>query len=98
MTFQKDAEKSERKVLHKLVDFRDQRVLEVGCGEGRLTWEYARSAQQVIGIDPDPDAIHVAHYDMPSELRKTTAFACASSLDLPFPHETFDIALLSWSL
>ena len=98
MTFQKDAEKYERKALHKLVDFKDQRVLEVGCGEGRLTWEYARSARRVVGIDPDPDAIHVAHHDMPSELRKTTAFACASALDLPFPHETFDIALLSWSL
>lgn len=98
MTFQKDAEKYERKALHKLVDFRNQRVLEVGCGEGRLTWEYAHLAQQVAGIDPDPDAIHVAYYDMPSELRKTTAFACASSLHLPFPHERFDIALLSWSL
>jgi ubiquinone/menaquinone biosynthesis C-methylase UbiE len=98
MTFQKDAEKHERKALHKLVDFKNQRVLEVGCGEGRLTWEYARSAGWVVGIDPDPDAIHVAYYDMPSNLRKTTAFACASSLNLPFAHETFDIALLSWSL
>jgi ubiquinone/menaquinone biosynthesis C-methylase UbiE len=98
MTFQKDAEKSERKALHKLVDFRNQCVLEVGCGEGRLTWEYAHLAQQVIGIDPDPDAIHVAHYDMPPELHKTTVFACASSLHLPFSHERFDIALLSWSL
>jgi ubiquinone/menaquinone biosynthesis C-methylase UbiE len=98
MTFQKDAEKSERKALHKLVDFRNQCVLEVGCGEGRLTWEYAHLARQVAGIDPDPEAIRVAYYDMPPELRKTTAFACASSLHLPFPHETFDIALLAWSL
>jgi ubiquinone/menaquinone biosynthesis C-methylase UbiE len=98
MSHQKDAEKHERKALHKLVDFRNQRVLEVGCGEGRLTWEYAHLAQRVVGIDPDPEAIHVAHYDMPSELRRMTAFTCASSLNLPFPHETFDIALLSWSL
>ena len=98
MTFQKDAEHFETKALHKLVDFSGQRVLEVGCGEGRLTWEYARSAKQVLGIDPDPDAVRVANYDMPDELRKTTAFACASSLKLPFSHESFDIALLSWSL
>lgn len=98
MTLQKDVEKSERKFLHKLVDFSDQRVLEVGCGEGRLTWEYARSAKQVVGIDPDSDAVRVASYDMPDELRKTTTFACASSLKLPFPTESFDIALLSWSL
>jgi len=98
MSFQKDPEKSEAKALHRLVDFSNQRVLEIGCGEGRLTWSYARSARQVVGIDPDPDAIRVAHYDMPADLRKTTTFACASSLNLPFPHETFDIALLSWSL
>ena len=98
MTFQKDAEKYETKALHRLVDFSGQRVLEVGSGEGRLTWNYAGSAQQVVGIDPDPDAVRVANYDMPFELRKTTTFACASSLNLPFPHETFNIALLSWSL
>jgi ubiquinone/menaquinone biosynthesis C-methylase UbiE len=98
MTFQKDAEQNEIRALHKLVDFSGQRMLEVGCGEGRLTWEYAHTAKQVLGIDPDPDAVRVAHYDMPDELRKTTTFACASSLKLPFPHEKFDIALLSWSL
>jgi ubiquinone/menaquinone biosynthesis C-methylase UbiE len=98
MTFQKDLEKYEIKALQRLVDFKGQRVLEVGCGEGRLTWEYARSAKQVTGIDPDSDAVRVANYDMPADLRTTTTFACASSLHLPFPHETFDIALLSWSL
>ena len=96
--FQKDPEKSEKKYLQRLVDFGGRRVLEVGCGEGRLTWTYARSARQVVGIDPDMDSIRVAHYDMPSDLRKMTTFACASALDLPFPHERFDIALLSWSL
>jgi len=98
MTFQKDVEKSERKFLHKFVDFNDQRVLEVGSGEGRLTWEYALTAKQIMGIDPDPDAVRVANYDMPDDLRRSTAFACASSLNIPFPDECFDIALLSWSL
>lgn len=98
MTFQKDPEKSESKFLRKLVDFSGRHVLEIGCGEGRLTWNYADAARQVVGIDSDLDALRVAHYDMPSDLRKTTAFACASALNLPFPHETFDIALLSWSL
>jgi ubiquinone/menaquinone biosynthesis C-methylase UbiE len=98
MTFQKDAEQYEIKALHRLVDVKDRRVLEVGCGEGRLTWRYARSAKQVVGIDPDSDAVRVANYDMPDDLRKSTVFACASSLQLPFPNEIFDIALLSWSL
>ena len=98
MALQKDVEKHETKALHKLVVFKDQRVLEVGCGEGRLTWEYARAARQIVGVDPDSDALRVASYDVPDDLRKTTTFACASSLKLPFPNESFDIALLSWSL
>jgi ubiquinone/menaquinone biosynthesis C-methylase UbiE len=98
MTFQKDTEKSENNVLDRLVDFTGQHVLEVGSGEGRLTWKYAASARQVTCIDSDTDAVRVANYDMSADLRQTTSFACASSLHLPFPHETFDIALLSWSL
>jgi ubiquinone/menaquinone biosynthesis C-methylase UbiE len=98
MTFQKDAEKYETKTLHRLVDFSGRRVLEVGSGEGRLTWNYAGSARQVVGIDSDSDSVRVANYDMPVDLRKMTTFACASSLNLPFSRETFDIALLSWSL
>jgi SAM-dependent methyltransferase len=29
------------------------RVLEVGCGEGRLAWSMAKSGHQVVAIDPD---------------------------------------------
>lgn len=98
MTFQKDPEKSEIKYLRKLADFGGKHVLEIGSGEGRLTWRYAGSARRVTGVDPDRDSLRVAYYDMPPILRPTTTFVCASALSLPFPHETFDIALLAWSL
>jgi ubiquinone/menaquinone biosynthesis C-methylase UbiE len=98
MSFQKDSERLETRFLHRLADFTGKHVLEVGSGEGRLTWRYAGSAGRVTGIDPDRDALRVASYDMPSALRNKTTFTCASALALPFPTETFDIALLSWSL
>lgn len=98
MTLQKDAEGNEKKHLHKLVDFTNRRVLEIGCGEGRLTWRYAEAAQNVVGIDPDRNSLRVASYDRPSDLEGMVHFASAEAEHLPFRKETFDIALLSWSL
>lgn len=98
MTLQKDAERNEAKYLHAFAAFTGRRVLEVGCGEGRMTWQYAKTAQSIIGVDPDRDALRVATVDRPVDLQSTVLFACSDSQQLPFPKETFDIAILAWSL
>lgn len=98
MTFQKDPEHNETKHLKKFADFTGRRVLEVGCGEGRLTWRYAGKAAFVAGVDTDLDALRVAAYDRPSDLKSKVHFANVAAEFLPFRKETFDIALLSWSL
>ncbi len=97
-TVQKDPEQNEIKHLRQFVDFTGKRVLEVGCGEGRLTWRYAASAQSVTGIDLDKDAVRVANYDRPDGLKNSVHFANSEAEYLPFRKETFDIALLAWSL
>jgi ubiquinone/menaquinone biosynthesis C-methylase UbiE len=97
VTFQKDPEQNETKYLHKFVDFADKRVLEIGCGEGRLTWRYARSTAHVTGIDSDRDSLRVATIDRPSDLAKKVHFANAQAEHLPFPKETFDLAIFAWS-
>ena len=99
MTFQKDAaEGNEKKYLHKFADFKDKRVLEIGCGEGRLTWKYAASAKHAVGIDLDTDSLRVATIDRPSDLASKVHFSRAKSEQIPFSKETFDIAVLAWSL
>ena len=98
MTLQKDPEGSERRTLHQLVHFTGRHVLEIGCGEGRLTWKYARPAKQVVGIDLEADDLRVASIDRPSDLAKKVLFARASGRDLPFPDGKFEIAILAWSL
>jgi ubiquinone/menaquinone biosynthesis C-methylase UbiE len=97
-TVQKDPEKTELKTLHKFVDFAGKRVLEIGCGEGRLTWRYTGASLSTVGIDPDKDALHVALYDRPSDLATKVRFASAQAEHIPFHKETFDIAILAWSL
>jgi ubiquinone/menaquinone biosynthesis C-methylase UbiE len=94
----KDPERNETKHLHKFADFAGKRVLEIGCGEGRLTWRYAFASSLTVGIDPDRDALRVARIDRPSDLADKIHFANAQSEHLPFRKETFDIGILAWSL
>lgn len=98
MTLQKDPENTEGRILSRYVDFKNARVLEIGCGEGRLTWKYAGASTLTIGMDPDHSALRIARADSPHDLRKHVHFAGASAVRIPFSKETFDIAVLAWSL
>ena len=73
-------------------------MLEVGCGNGRMTWLYAGSAGYVAGIDPAADRVATALRECPSALRSKTAFAQARAESLPFPNESFDPVIISWTL
>ncbi len=98
MTVILDPEDTETKALHDYADFSGKRVLEIGCGDGRLTWRYADRAAHVIAIDPKAEDIETALEDCPAELRERIEFRVARLEDLILPAEKFDLALLSWSL
>ena len=98
MSLQKDLEGFEKKILHKFVDFTNAHVLEIGCGEGRLTWKYAAASNLTVGFDPDQNAVRIARADSPSDLHGHVHFAQASASNIPFSKETFNIAILAWSL
>lgn len=94
----KDPEQNETKHLHKFVDVTGKRVLEIGCGEGRLTWRYASASNLTVGLDPDKEALRVASIDRPSDLTDKVQFINTQAEHIPFHKETFDIAILAWSL
>lgn len=98
MSLQRDPENFEGKILHRIVDLKGKRILEVGCGEGRLTWKYAGASSLTVGFDPDHAALRIARADSPSDWHTHVHFVGASAKQIPFAKETFDIAILAWSL
>ena len=84
--------------LRRLGDFRDRRVLELGCGDGRLTLGLARDAAHVLAFDPDGEAVERARGTLPQELADHVAYRVASGREIEIPAHSFDLAVFSWSL
>jgi 2-polyprenyl-3-methyl-5-hydroxy-6-metoxy-1,4-benzoquinol methylase len=100
MTVIKDPEGNETTALHAMVDFKDRRVLEIGCGPGRLTWRYADHAAHVMAIDPDGTDIETARANKPDRLKGRLDFLQSTLADFAgsFKGRKFDVAIFSWSL
>jgi SAM-dependent methyltransferase len=68
MTVRIHPEQYETRALFSFVDRDGRRVLEIGCGDGRLTWRYADRAAHVTAIEPFAPALARARENLPPEL------------------------------
>lgn len=93
-----DPEGAHLAALARVVDFRGQRVIELGCGDGRLTVSVAREATQVLAFDPDREQVECARHGLPLELAERVEFRVASGTEIEVERCSFDLALFSWSL
>ena len=93
-----DPEGAETGVIHDLVDFRSRDVLEIGCGDGRLTWRFANETASVLAIDSKEAGIAVAKERTPSGLKSKVSFRVADIRTVELPENAFDVAVISWSL
>ena len=99
MTIRIDPENNETHALLDLLDFTGKHVLEIGCGDGRLTWRYADKAKHVAAIDPKAEAITRARENLPDELKGRVEFHHIAFEDFAASSEpsSFDSVILSWS-
>ena len=93
-----DPEGAHLAALRRLDDFRDRRVLELGCGDGRLTLGIASDAASVLAFDPDREAVERAQRSLPSDLAERVAYRVASGKEIELEPFSFDLAVFSWSL
>jgi 2-polyprenyl-3-methyl-5-hydroxy-6-metoxy-1,4-benzoquinol methylase len=93
-----DPEGRELEALARVVDFEGLRVLDVGCGDGRLVWRIAPAAESVLGIDVDEELVATARSETPLALRRKVEFRASSIVELDEPPARFDLVFFTWSL
>jgi len=100
MAIRVDPENNETRALFDMANFSGQQVLEIGCGDGRLTWRYADRAAHVTAIDPAARQIALAREHLPIQLQDRIEFQSIAFEDFAAacPASAFDIVILSWSL
>jgi 2-polyprenyl-3-methyl-5-hydroxy-6-metoxy-1,4-benzoquinol methylase len=93
-----EPERGELAALRGISTLDGRRVLELGCGDGRLTYQYAPVAAFVLAVDTDEGRIAEALEARPAELAGHVRFEAVGAADIDAPRGSFDVALFSSSL
>lgn len=93
-----DPEGAHLAALRRLGHYEGRSVLEMGCGEGRLTLGIARDAAHVLAFDPDAEGIMRAKTALPVDLAERVTYEVASAKEIELEPQSFDLVVFSWSL
>jgi ubiquinone/menaquinone biosynthesis C-methylase UbiE len=76
----------------------EDRVLDIGCGDGRLTQYFDKGANLVIGMDTNHERIREAQVVLKREYQAKQFLMTSRAEAIPFAEQTFSIVIFSWSL
>jgi ubiquinone/menaquinone biosynthesis C-methylase UbiE len=77
---------------------RGKRVLDLGCGDGRLALGVAQWAKAVTGMDPDAELIADAARRARDAGLRNVHFDIGAGQSLPYEDGAFEVVILSWTL
>lgn len=98
MTLRVDPEQNEIRALKSIAPWQGKRVLEVGCGDGRLTLRMARLGAHIQAIDPDAKLIRTARANLPESFAPRVRYQVGTAENLEHPDSSFDLVMFSWVL
>ncbi|WP_300465327.1 class I SAM-dependent methyltransferase [Desulfobacula sp.] len=87
---------SDKIIADKILQFTclgNKNVLEIGCGNGRITSFLVNKPQKLIAVEPDFKKIREAKENIPG-----VTFQIASGENLPFSNASFDLVIFTLSL
>ncbi len=89
----------EIRALQDLLQWKGKRLLEIGCGDGRLTLRLAAfGPARIEAIDPDPSRIRLARKNLPGRYSRRIHFHTGRAEKLRYPDAEFDAVVFAWSL
>jgi len=93
-----DPENIELKKMLQLVNISNKKILEIGCGIGRVTTQIAKITKEVYAIDVDEEVLKVAKRKSLKLKLKNIKFDKVSADKIKYPDKFFDVVLCPWSI
>jgi ubiquinone/menaquinone biosynthesis C-methylase UbiE len=91
----RDPEGAEVSHLARACELGGKDILEIGCGDGKFTRQYAGMPERIFGIDPEIAELYEAKKNNKSS---SSFFVKSIGEALPFPARAFDIVIFASSL
>jgi 2-polyprenyl-3-methyl-5-hydroxy-6-metoxy-1,4-benzoquinol methylase len=93
-----DPQQNEVRALKSVTDWHHKQVLEIGCGDGRLTQRLAQLGAIVQANDPNAELIRKARGNLPERFTKLIRYKVGQAERLDHANESFDVVVFSWVL